>query len=484
MITEMLTDLSFLEYGEPFPPSSELKRLKRYKENKLLFEDEHAVVYKEQFERIERVIGNFGKVISYATIFNYQKLMTLKIADFVFGEPPKISVGNEGKQDVINRILLDTDFYNKLYMSVIDLSRYGDSVIQVSKAGENKARLDVTSPVWWFPVVDNDNIKQFLYHCFCRILIIDSKRELYGLKVHIHNPSEPGVCEEHTYRLDGKPGSFKIGKEMTKTEELHIETEFEVCPVYHISNTATSDRCFGIDDYSSIDSIVSELIIRVSQVSKVLDKFSSPSMTGPSSAMTWNEALQRYELRIADYYTRENDTDPKPEMIVWDANLDANFKQIELLVNQLYTISEMGSAVFGDISNSTGNVASGTALRRLMISPLAKAKRIVNRYDKIIKEVLSVAANVYGTVIDPSEISIMWNDGLPSDPLEEANIMNVRTGGKATMSRTRAIQLFDGLSDKDTENELELIEADETAATMGGLPVDEPESVVIEDDND
>lgn len=473
----MLTDLSFLERGKPFPPDDERKRLRRYKENKLLFEDEHAKVYKEQFERIERVIGNFDKVVSYATIFNFQKLMTLKIADFVFGSPPKISVADDKKQSIVDKVVYDTDLNNKLYMSAIDVSRYGDSVMQISKDIDGIAQLDVTSPALWFPVVDNSNIKKFLYHCFCWVYIIDSKREQYGLKVQIHKPREPSVCEEHTYELDGQPGSFRIGRELTKQDSLELETHLAVCPVFRVSNTLTSDRCFGIDDYSSIDSIVSELIVRVSQVSKVLDKFSDPSMTGPASALTFNQTLQRWELKMKEYYVLEDENSPKPEFLTWDANMQANFQQIEFLVNQLYTISEMGSAVFGDLSNSAGSVASGTALRRLMMSPLAKARRIANSYDRVIKQIVSACSGIYGIVIEPSEIGITWNDGLPTDPAEEASIMNIRTGGKATISRWSAIRQLDGLSDSDTDSEIEMIEADETAETMGIAPVNEPENV-------
>lgn len=472
----MLTNLSFLEEGKSFPPDSEAKRLRRYRENKQLFEDEHAEVYHSQFERIERVIGNFENVVSYATIFNFQKLTTLKIADFVFGSPPSITTKDDKHQMLLNRILMETDFFNKLYESAIDMSRYGDSVFQIS-VHNKKVRLLVTAPALWFPVVDSGNIKEFRYHVFCRPFLLDSDKKHYGLKVQIHDPENPAVCEERQYRLLGKPGSFKMGNRMSVPGEEQIETKFRACPVFRVSNTPTSDRCFGIDDYASIDSIVSELIIRVSQVSKVLDRFSSPAMTGPQSALTYNEEYGRWELRMADYYERNNESDPKPEMIVWDASLDANFKQIEILINMLYTISEMGSAVFGDLSHTTGNVASGTALRRLMMSPLAKAKRMANSYDRPVKEMLSLCAAVYGETILPEDISVKWNDGLPADPLEDAQLADIRTGSKATLSRKTAIQRLDHLSDNDADAELAAIEQDEAEKDMGSFPRNEPEVI-------
>ena len=474
-MSKILTDLSFLEKGKPFPPASEHERMERYRINRLLFDDEHAEVYKEQFKRIERVIGNFNDIVSYGVVFNYQKLMSLKIADFVFGTPPDITVSDDKKQAVIEKIIFDTDFFNKLYMSVIDISRYGDSILQVSEKN-NKARLDVTSPKYWFPVVNNDNIKEFMYHVFAWKYIIDSEKKKYGLAVQIHKPDEPDFCEIQRYEYNGG----NIGSKIVDTEKNQLEKTFGVCPIFTISNTPTSDSCFGIDDYSSVDSIISELIIRVSQVCKVLDKFSSPSMSGPQSAMQFNQQSGQWELRMGDFFARSSSDDPEPKMITWDANMEANFKVIELLTNQLYTISEMGSAVFGDLSHSTGTVASGTALRRLMISPLAKAKRIVNVYDSVLKNMISLAAEIYGVHIEPEEISIAWRDGLPNDPREDAEIMNIRTGGKATMSRRTAIAKYDEKSDKDVDYEMAQIEADEISDTFGNVPVNEPESVVIE----
>ncbi len=107
--------------------------------------------------------------------------------------------------------------------------------------------------------------------------------------------------------------------------------------------------------------------------------------------------------KVGDYFPCDSDT-VKPEYLVWDASMDANFKQIELLTNQLYTISEMGSAVFGDLTNKAGDVPSGSALRRLMMSPLAKARRLANRFDPTLKKIISASAEIMGTEIAPEEI--------------------------------------------------------------------------------
>lgn len=467
----MLTDLTFLERGKKWPPPSEEARLKNYEENRLLFEGEHAKVYKEQLKRIERVIGNFDQVISIATILNYQRLMTIKIADLMFGEPPAITIADtqkrgakeDARQQVITKLLLDTELLNQAYMAAIDISRYGDGLLLAYKNGDSPA-VEVTPPALWFPVVDKSNIKRTTHHVFGYQYCADEAKKKYALKVQVHKVDDPGSCEEHTYELTGSMGSYNIGVEIL-TESPSVDTGVPACPVFRVSNVLTSDRVFGLDDYDSIDSIISELIVRVSQISKVLDVHANPSMSGPETALEQDPITKAWHLRVGDYYPRNSKEDPVPEYIVWDASLEANFKQIEFLVNQLYAISEMGSAIFGDMSSKTGQVSSGSALRRLMVSPLAKAKRVVNRFDPVLKRLVSICAGMMGTEIKPEEISITWNDGLPDDEAEAANIMNIRTGGKATISQFSAIKRLDNLSEEDTESELDQIQEETAAST-------------------
>ena len=145
----------------------------------------------------------------------------------------------------------------------------------------------------------------------------------------------------------------------------------------------------------------------------------------------------------------------------------ANFQQIELLINQLYTISEMGSAIFGDLASKTGTVPSGSALRRLMMSPLAKARRIANSFDPALKGLISACAAIYGEALPVESISIKWNDGLPDDEAENAQIMAVRTGNRPTISQHTAIRRLDGLGETDAAAELEEIRADDAEQDMG-----------------
>ena len=463
----MLTNLDFLKIGSVWPPPGEMKRLDKYRKNKLIFEGEHERVYHESFKRITRVIGNFEDVVSYSVICNFQKLISLKIADFMLGEPPKITTGNDDSKE---QIALDTiaengDLINTCYSAAIDISRYGDGIFNIYKDEEGKGIIDITQPSFYFKVVDPKNIRKVKHHILAHTYKVPRPnkgffggyKEEYDhyLYVEIHSK---GLYEKVTFKLND--AEYMITGVYENIEK--VETGLNDFAIVPIHNLMTSDRVYGIDDYSDLDSIISEIEVRIAQISKILDKHAEPSVQGPSSAL-YRDGSGNWKLKMGNYFPRDNNEDPEVSYITWDAQLKANFDMIEKLINILAVVSEMGSAIF-DNEQKTGQVASGTALRRMMISPLAKVNRTRMRFDSAIKKAIKLASQLGGEgIVDLSnkKINIFWNDGLPDDPKEQAEIMGIRTGNKSTLSQFSAIQRLDSLSDEDTQAELEAILQDE-----------------------
>ncbi|MGF9714983.1 phage portal protein [Paenibacillus naphthalenovorans] len=451
----MLNDLSFLEIGQQFPPMSEYNRLEMYKKNRSLFECEHADVYFEAFKRIERVIGNFQDVVSYPVIINYQKLISLKIADLLLGEAPRIVAGESGseEQKSVDTIIKKTDLFNTAYESALDVSRYGDGLFYVYNDGSG-GQIDVTQPSIWFPVVDLDNIKRIKFHV---LAWVTEYNDSYTLSVEIH---EKGRYEKRKYILEKTSGKYYI---KSLVESMFVNTGLNDFAIIQIPNIITSDRIHGMDDYTDIDSIISELLVRIGQISIILDKHANPSVSGPASVLEKDPITGEYQLKMGNFFARENKDSPEISYITWDGQLEANFKMIEQLINFLHAISEMGGKFLGDDSKD-GAALSGTALRFKMISPLAKAKRITNRYKTALEKAITLCSRLGGKGIkdlSDTPISITFMDGLPNDPREEAEIMQIRTGTKPTMSVKRALKMYDHMSEEDAEFELAEIEAED-----------------------
>ena len=121
----MLTDLSWLEQGQPFPPVSEKERIEKYKLHEQLFLSYHNDAWMPEFHQMARRLRVSESKID--TIFNYHQLLSKKIADFVCGEAPTIET--EGDTDSLQHTLDKENFASKLYEAVIDVTRYGNGII-------------------------------------------------------------------------------------------------------------------------------------------------------------------------------------------------------------------------------------------------------------------------------------------------------------------------------------------------------------------
>ena len=120
-------------------------------------------------------------------------------------------------------------------------------------------------------MVSADNIKRILYHVIAWTYEEDDgKKKKRYLKAQIH---QKGYYEERIFELEG----LTIGRPIK--EPMIVKTGLNDFAVIQIPNIITSDRVHGMDDYNDIDSLVSEIEVRVSQIAKILDKHAEPSVT-------------------------------------------------------------------------------------------------------------------------------------------------------------------------------------------------------------
>lgn len=109
-----------------------------------------------------------------------------------------------------------------------------------------------------------------------------------------------------------------------------------------------------------------------------------------------------------------------------------------------------------------------------MMAPLAKTQRIRMRLDPAVKKAIKLCSKFNGNIdLAKAPISIAWQDGIPKDDREEAEIMSIRTGGTGgarTISVLNAIKRLDNKTDEDAQTEMDRIAEDEAAATPFSTP--------------
>lgn len=477
----MLFNYDWLQLGKNFPPEREIPRITRYRQNAMLFDGDHFAdptfrkhdnvcdqgvsLYLKCAERISRVIGNFDEIISFPVLLNYQRLMSLKMADLVCGEHPTISGATSTENEALRDVRDSSDFDAKLYSTVIDISRYGDAIWRIYKDWDGRYNFTCWDPTEWYPIVTQDGTNSIEAHCLCwrenRSKDIDNPDWYLHVQIYRTAPQYVGYYEQREYKL-GTNGRTIL--EQTRSQK--VPTGLDRCAVMHIKAFATTNSVYGYDDYMPLDSLLSEIMTRVSQISGILDKHADPNITGPVSMLTVDQKTGEYHLSNGKFFA-VSPGEEQPKYMTWDGQLEAAFKQLEFLINQLYILSEMGAALLGGADGS-GQAISGTAMRFKMVNPLAKARRVANSLTRPVRQLfssLSVSAEGVEEAIPYSKVSVFWADGLPDDPRENIENCKLATGATKMMPLEKGIMEFFGRSNEEAKQWIRMIE-DETTASM------------------
>ncbi len=458
----LLTDMGFLAVGKPWPPPSEIERLTLYANNRKLFESKHELVFKDWVRLLRE-----DQQATLEIILNWPKRISTLWADLLLGEPPRITAGDQGtpEQTGLERIIKDNALHNTAYEVVLDVSRFGTGLFKVRYDG--RAIVEGQPPDQWFPVVKRDNVKEIMTHVLAWTWD-EEQPGFFGVKKVQHLKAE--VHERG--KITTSEWIVRDGKIAQQVSEDVQETGVEDFLLVPVNNVLTTDRVTGLDDYSDLDSIVQELEIRVAQISRILDKHSDPNMYGPENALVQDPATGQYVFRAGGKYFPVGPDEKPPGYVTWDGQLEAAFKQIEILMEQFYALSETSAAAFGQLKS--GMAESGSALRRLMMAPLAKVNRIRMRFDPALKKVLKLASELEAAQNMPGavrleDVRIDWRDGLPNDETEQTQI-EVQRYGNGLSSLESSLRRLDGLEGDALEEEISRIRGKQAEAAAPAPP--------------
>ncbi len=387
-----LTDLSWLEVGAAFPPKSEQERLATYSVNRKLFEGSHEQVFSDSWARLLR--QNEG--LSYELTLNWTKRLSTLWADLLAGDPPvfQLDDGEGPEQEALDAIIERNHFDTLLYDIAIDQSRFGDGIFKLGlKDGE--ATIGGQSPVYWFPVVSIGDVRDVQYHVlawpFKAIALSGSGatrgKELDMLKVEVHEKGSitHKVLAVNNSKIEHEESLAAHFPGQPPTEETGIDDFL----VHQASGLRPIDRLYGLDDYGDVESVVQEMEVRLAQIARVLDNHADPTMYGPDALIMPGNKLGLASVKTGGFMPLPEEYSVAPGYIALPDTLQHAFAELEELKLQFFLITETSPAAFGQAD--AGLATSGTALRRLMQAPLAKARRLRMRLDPVAKRVLEIA---------------------------------------------------------------------------------------------
>jgi hypothetical protein len=433
----MLTNLNFLNTGMPWPVEDQdtKTRLEGYAKNKLLFEGKHDQVFTD----LARYLREDGNPTLKFTL-NWHKRITTAFANLLYGEIPGYSSITDTSGTYLKSIIDNTDYNQTSYEVCLDVLRYSTGLFKIGFDGE-RAEITSQNPAFWFPVVSPDNIKKINYHIFEEILDDGTKKNYLRAEIH-----SKGKIEQRLYEIDnGKLGiKLKLSSHPRyKDLKEFVNTGINDFLVVNIHNLVTSDNPFGLSDYDDFNGIVEGIEMRLCQIDRVVTKHSDPSLAGSESCIGTDPDTGDDIFRAGGHYWPLAKGEAPPQYVTWDGKLESAFKEIEFFMTQLFSISETSPILFGD-SGKLNRLDSSSALRRLLLSPLSKVNRLKLAIDPKVKLVLKLASQLevqkgVAGAIDLLNIDVTWEDGLPDDELEQAQVANLE--GKTMEVSTPALEV-------------------------------------------
>ncbi|BAF60373.1 hypothetical protein PTH_2192 [Pelotomaculum thermopropionicum SI] len=468
--------------GEYYPPPAHKDRIARYRENRKLFMGKHYDV----FQKVQNRLSTRNNEIIYIST-NLPAIICKKSADFLFGETPVYTAGKDDKapeQLALERIVKENNLDITNYESALGNSYRGDSFYKVrwgqewgglvdEKADPYRVIIESQNAEYVFPeTAPGDSNKITAYHIAYPMLVRDKNGEGWVLNVESHYP---GRIVYVKYRMN--PLSITVDNEITEWRiyaELagsrrEVETDVPFPLVVHVPNYATDESWHGIDDLTENKSLFDEINHRLSQIATILDKHADPAIAVPAGVMAEDEdGNPVFRVGLDKVFEVMGKDDVVPQYITWDGQLQAAFQELERLVDLLLINCEIPAVALGKGDSGTSG-ASGLSIKWRMNSLLAKVNRKRQYYDRGLKRVLLIAQMLEQARGGKKDYQITvpiikFNDGLPDDEAEMANIMSIRTGGKATISQKTAIMVMDNLTEEQAEAELERIKEEEAVA--------------------
>ena len=471
----MLYNLDWLKPQQKFPPLSELSRLKGYKDNAKLFDDEPSLVLKPYQDRLTAIVNGLKDTASlnqsFYNIPNYWQLSTIKTVDLMIGDEPTVVCKDADK--LISEALLNSDFHNKLNELVIDNDSLGEGLIRPFIDSQGKRNFTVQNPGLWFPICNQENTKEVKTDVLAWTVCIyhdannpaKNKYELHckiqdrgSDKVEFRRYAIPKVegyidyVDKDTTEHYGPQTFFVLGTMLESTIEAAPYTQL----VIQIPGVTTSRSLHGISNYERITGIVAELAIRESLASFILDQNSAPRLAAPNSAFVQSKD-GRWVLKTGGRNFVVAPNEQPPIYITWDGSLTANQSRIDDLKKELFALCEVGTVMSQEDMNSSQGYE---ALNVKLTNARLKVRRMAKAFKTPLKQL--VAFLVDNSKVTSYDINIIFNDNLPVSEFQ--NITTAQAKKNLGVSLLSILMEYFGLTQEQAEEEIQRAREENAAA--------------------
>lgn len=493
--------------GCQFPPQCEIERLAKYARGKAIFDGKQAEVYDRAAELLKGTPFS-GQLAQLYIAVNIIDALLTKPADLLVGEPPTYESGypdDDIRQQRLNAIVEDNDVSLLLHEITLSGGYRGDSwlktyyapridVSAITAAGleppdnvKPEPIIEAVDASCVFPELSRGSRKRFKAINIAWVEWVgcddcnDTDDPVPFLNVERHLP---GYIVYERFKLtdagvnnlyDVPIPLFTIGERVpTGRDEDIVKTGVPHFLVHHVPYKTVDDDWRGISGVEKLESVLAAINDRLVQIDYILWKHADPTAYGPDLPTESDGSV-----RFGGKYIPVEKGEQTPGYMTWESQLEAAFKELDILLGLVYQISETPQWLFGttlaeDKGGTGTSHADGAAIRARFMPILSKVKRIRVYVDRAIRDALWTAqllenyANEDVKEWEPYEPvypKVVWRDGIPRDEKMEAEVYSIRTGGKPTIDVASAIKRMDGVDDVKADEIIRRIDGDEERMT-------------------
>lgn len=445
-----------------FPDDASSQRLNQYEHYDLVqigqqynaFNISSKGAVNEQMAKLRYVVANYAGMISKIS------------ADISFLDPVKFKLKGDANQQLVDAL----DFNNRMavqnYESAVSNSARGDAVykLRIGKRYPTDAKATIIieniSPYIYFPNLDSVNMQGSPSEETLAWFVKFGKNTFVRKEIHT-----AGLITNELWSYDNRTKKLVAQIPWTNyydpsVDPETVETRITKNLIVHIPNWRIGTEYFGISDYVDLDTLFYALNNRITKVDNVLDTHSDPILAIPDGLLNDDGEVRRENLQLIEIPADSNGT--KPEYIVWNANLEAAFTEIDKLIEFLDMFSETSPDTRG---MGKGQSDSGRALKYKLLRTLAKVKRKQLYYRQGLKEVMTIAQELFmkwpevEVVMDGIPVprisnietpEVEFSDRYVYDSLEAAQEEQIRLSSGNTTAKESVMRL-DQVDDKTAE---------------------------------
>ncbi|WEZ19125.1 phage portal protein [Bacillus subtilis] len=487
--------------GAQFPPADSIERLAKYKRAKKFFDGKQRDLY-ERATHLLKGTPHADQLEKLYIAINLADILVTKPADLLVGEPVRFETGKPDtseEQKALNKYVEENDVNQLIHESTVANGYRGDAWFkvrygyrqdfsEVKKLGlidgdappgvEMEPIIEHVNANFVFPETSDGNVKTLKALNIAQVQWVETETtEIPYLLVERHIP---GYIFYSKYRLyengyDNSTGTpiqvFRIGELLPDgVETKYEETGLTHIPVFHAPYKSVDDSLFGIGLIEKLETVLSAINDRLVQIDYILYKHSDPVAFGPDLEGEGDS------IQFGGRYIPVTKEDATPGYMTWNGQLDAAFKELDILFSNVFQMAEtpqwlFGTTVSGESGAGTGTShTDGAAIEARFMPILSKVKRIRTHYDKAIRDALWTCM-LFDKQLGDLKVSeavypkAVWSDGLPKSAKELAEIMQIRTGGKPTIDVRTAIKMQDDVDDEKADETIRRIEDDEKSAS-------------------